>query len=174
MTEYNKNVLKSMLEITKMCLLPELKDKFTSQYLDLDSNQFNEFRYELDENLKALFHLLQQNDEILSNQSRDQSKETLEFRKFFVILCCEQTTECKLYQTKNENFIKHLIKFSENFFEKLAVRSEVLDEAFKYYKEKLITDVWKKNIGAVYGFSRFCEVSLFFLCNAPLNCFWND
>lgn len=157
MTDYNQNVLKAMLEITKMCLLPELKDKFTSQYLDLDSNQFNEFRYELDENLKALFHLLQQNDEILSNQS----KETLEFRTFFVILCCEQTTECKLYQTKNENFIKHLIKFSENCFEKLAVRSEVLEEAFKYYKEKLIKNVWKKNIGAVYGFSRFCEVSFF-------------
>lgn len=157
MTDFNHNVLKSMFEITKMCLLPELKDKFTSQYLDLDSTHFNEFRFELDENLKALFHLIQQNEEILTNQT----KETLEFRTFFVILCCEQTTECTLYQTKNENYVKHLSKFSENCFEKLAVRSELLDEAFKYYKEKLIKDVWKRNIGAVYGFSRFCEVSQF-------------
>lgn len=164
MTDYNHHVLKPIFEIIKMCLLPELKDKFTSQYLDLDSSHFNEFRFELDENLKALFHLInyQQNDEIFTNQT----KETLEFRTFFVILCCEQTTECTLYQTKNENYVKHLSKFSENCFEKLAVRREVLDEAFKYYKEKLIKDVWKRNIGAVYGFSRFCEVSrdFIFLC----------
>lgn len=157
MADINHRVLKPMTEITKSCLLPELKDKFTSQYLDLDSSHFNEFRHELDENLKALFHLIQQNEEILS----DQSTETLEFRKFFVILCCEQTTECTLYQTKNESCVKHLIKFSENRFEKFAVRNDILDGAFQYYKEKLVKDVWKRNIGAVHGFSRFCEVSFF-------------
>lgn len=155
MADINHNVLKPMTDITKSCLLPELKDKFTSQYLDLDSSHFNEFRYELDENLKSLFHLIQQNEDILI----DPTKETLEFRKFFVLLCCEQTTECTLYQTRNENFVKHLIKFSENCFEKLTVKSDLLDEVLRFYKEKLIKDVWKKNIGAVYGFSRFCEVS---------------
>lgn len=156
MAEINR-ALKPMTEITKSCLLPELKYKFTSQYLDLDSNHFNEFRYELDENLKALFHLIQQNEEILI----DQSKECLEFRKFFLILCCEQTSECTLYQTRNENYLKHLIKFSDNCFEKLAVRSDVLDSVLEYYKEKLIKDVWKKNIGAVNSFSKLCEVSFF-------------
>lgn len=137
-------------ELTELCLVPELITDIDAQ--QVESAHFKEFKKILDDNLHLLFDLFQQYESVLL----DKTTETRIFRKNFVLLLCEQSARNVPYKTDQlilQQNVSHLI---DKWFTMMISDKYIFDLVLQHYKKTIKVDVWKKHIGAIYGFHRFC------------------
>ncbi|KAJ6633399.1 hypothetical protein Bhyg_16816, partial [Pseudolycoriella hygida] len=141
------------IELLQLCLLPELITDIDSQLVEPE--HFKEFKRHLDENLHLLFDLLQQHEECLFVNAT----ETQTFRKYFVLMLCEQSAENALHRTDDLMVQQNIAHLIEKWFRKIVSEKSVLELVLQHYKMCIKVDVWKKNIGAIFGFHRFCQLN---------------
>lgn len=157
-----EKINKAALEISEMCLLPSANIDVTKINLATDyKNEFEKFRLSINHNLPILFDIFHKNENILL----EPIKQTQQFRIYFVMILCEQSSSCELFKTENDILIKNIDNLINNYFFKYFLCDDhFLYIIFSIYKQKLNKDMWKENIGCLYGFLRFCEVNnLFFI-----------
>lgn len=152
----NEDIIKVATSQTKGCLVPELNRDMSVEQISVD--HFKSFKVTLNMSLHLLFDLIQQNENVLF----EIKKETESFQINFLLLLCEQTASNTLFQTDEiillQNFNSLLIKHLKKLLESNSIKDKILN----YYKSKLKIDLWKRNIGAIHGFSRFCQVYLLY------------
>lgn len=140
-------------ELIQLCLVPELTTDIDTQ--QIESAHFNEFRQNLDTNLHLLFDLLQQFDSVLF----DQTTETQDFRKNLIVLLCEQSAYNVPYKTEQLILQQNITHLINKWFRKILCEKCIFELVLQYYKKLIRVDVWKKNIGAIFGFHRFCQIN---------------
>lgn len=82
----------------------------------------------------------------------------MQLRYKFLLLICEELASDTIYQTQNTNFLKNFNWLLEKYFLEILRDQKVLEKIFEYYKTTINSKYWQKNIGAVHGFVKFCEV----------------
>lgn len=143
-------------DFIKQCLLPEFDREIGDQQLERDD--FNVFVYGLNQNLRLLFDMISKNEKLLL----ESSEVTKEFRVNFILLLNEQTGSWNApFQTDDLSLLKHLNSLVDQYDVRLLAEKGVLEKCMAFYKERLTAAKWKRNIGAIYGYGRFCEVCLF-------------
>lgn len=150
------NVLKLATELATNCHLPELTVDFDSQ--PFERAHFQKFNELLNSNLHLLLDLIQYNGEILF----EISTETIDFQTNLILLLCEQMKMTD-FQTDQKILQQNIHDLQSRYFQKLLLSQTILKRIFDGYKSKIRVDKWKRNIGAVYGLSAFCEVNLVIL-----------
>lgn len=141
------------IELIQMCLVPELITDIDTQ--QIESAHFKEFKKILDENLHILFDLLHQYESVLF----DKTIETQDFRKNLIILLCEQSAENVPYKTEQLILQQNVIHLIDKWFRKIMSENCIFELVLQYYKKSIKVDVWKKNVGAIFGFHRFCQIN---------------
>lgn len=143
-------------DFIKQCLLPELDREIGEQYLERDD--FNVFVYGLNQNLRLLFDMIAKNEKLLLKSV----EETRAFRVNFILLLNEQTSAWTApFQTEDLSLLNHLNTLVDQYYVRVMADKSVLDKCLAFYKERLTAARWKRNIGALYGYGRFCEVRSF-------------
>lgn len=140
-------------ELIQMCLVPELTTDIDTQ--QVESAHFNEFKQNLDINLHLLFDLLQQFDSVIF----EQTIETQVFRKNLILLLCEQSAQNVPYKTEQLILQQNITHLIDKWFRKTVSEKCIFELVLQYYKKLIRVDVWKKNIGAIFGFHRFCQIN---------------
>lgn len=154
--EINENKIAMATDFIKQCLLPEFDREIGDQQLERDD--FNVFVYGLNQNLRLLFDMISKNEKLLL----ESSEVTKEFRVNFILLLNEQTGSWNApFQTDDLSLLKHLNSLVDQYDVRLLADKGVLEKCMAFYKERLTAAKWKRNIGAIYGYGRFCEVCLF-------------
>lgn len=140
-------------ELVQLCLVPELTTDIDTQ--QIEPAHFVEFKRILDENLHLLFDLIQQCESVLFDETTD----TQVFRKHFILLLCEQSADNVPFKSEQlilQQNVKHLI---DKWFRKILNEKCIFELVLQHYKTLLKVNVWKKNIGAIFGFHRFCQLN---------------
>lgn len=151
--EINEEKIAMASDFIKQCLLPEFDREIGDQPLERDD--FNVFVYGLSQNLRLLFDMISKNEKLLL-RSIDETKE---FRMNFILLLNEQTSSWMApFQTDDLSLLKHLDSLVDQYYARVMGDKGVLEKCLTYYKGRLTAAKWKRNIGAVYGYGRFCEV----------------
>lgn len=150
--------MNKLTDLVSGCLLPELNYGIDENCIS--NNDFNEFRKFLNENLIILFDSMKQFTPIDEYLASDDN-ETKEFRINLILLLCEQTGTNTFYQTDQVKLLNRLELIREHCFNKILDNIDILKSVLKFYKMKLTSKSWKKNYGTIYGFIRFCDVSVF-------------
>lgn len=146
-------------DFIKQCLLPEFDREIGDQPLERDD--FNVFVYGLSQNLRLLFDMISKNGKLLLLTS---AEETQDFRMNFILLLNEQTGSSNApFQTDDLSLLKHLESLVEQYYVRVLADKNILERCLAFYKERLTAAKWKRNIGAVYGYWRFCEVCSMFV-----------
>lgn len=143
-------------EFTKQCLLPELDREIGSQQIERDD--FNLFVYGLEQNLRLLFDMVAKGADTLFKVL----PETETFRIQFVLLLNEQLAGPRAvpFQTLDPSLQSHLRKLFEKYYRGILSDKKTSKAVLELYKSKLTAEKWKKNLGAIYGYDRFCEVRI--------------
>lgn len=143
-------------EFTKQCLLPELERDIGDA--PLEREDFSLYVYGLEQNLRLLYDIVTKNADILFVQSL----ETEPFRINFILLLSEQSG-CRRapFKTEDKTLLAHLQSIVRQRYISILDDDIIFTSVLDKYKSKLRSNTWKKNIGAVYGYERFCEVRLF-------------
>lgn len=145
--------IKLAAEFTQQCLLPELERDIGDQ--PLEREDFNLYVYGLEKNLGLLFDIIGKNADLLFKRI----PETVEFRIHFILVLNEQTGgREEPFHTQNKGLINHLQSMIRQFYCDTIRDRSVFYAVLDYYKSKLNSKNWKKCIGAVHGYNRFCEV----------------
>lgn len=139
-------------ELAQLCLVPELITDIDSQLIE--AVHFKKFKETLDENLHLLFDLLQQNETILFSST----KESQIFRRNFILLLCEQSAQNALYKTDETILQQNITHLLDKWFSNVIKDKCILELVLQHYRTFIKVDVWKKNIGAVFGFHSFCQM----------------
>lgn len=139
-------------ELIQLCLVPELITDIDTQ--QIEAAHFKQFKQILDTNLHLLFDLIQQHESDLF----EKTTATRAFRKDLVILLCEQSAENVPFKTDQVMLQQNVAHLTGKWFREIVNERSVFELVLQHYKGLIKVDVWKKNIGAVYGFHRFCEL----------------
>lgn len=140
-------------EFTKQCLLPELDREIGNE--QLERADFNLYVYGLEQNLRLLFGIISKNGDILFKKI----SETEPFRVHLVLLLNEQSgSRTAPFQTIDRTLLAYANSLILQYYSDLLSDKKIYCAVLDHYKTKLKIDLWKKNIGAVYGYERFCEV----------------
>ena len=148
----DERLIERAIAATKSCLLPPLTRNMDTQ--PIAKQDFNEFRIALDDQLHLLLDILYQNGDLLQVQAFD--NQLTQLRSSLLLLVCEQTEPNTFFQTDQKILIASLEKIlSDNLvnFDDLVLRNVV-----ETYKELLKKDSWKRQLGTVHGFPKFCEI----------------
>lgn len=140
-------------ELIQLCLVPELVTDIETQ--QIEPAHFVEFKRILDENLHLLFDLVQQCESVLF----EKITETEAFRKHFVLLLCEQSAENVPYKTDQLMLQQNVAHLTDKWFRTVMDEKCIVEAVLQHYKTLIKVDVWKKNIGAIFGFHRFCQLN---------------
>lgn len=148
--------------LSEMCMAPKLKVDFTT--IEASEENFTEYRHWLNENLPLLFNIFHKNEAILMAPNNA----NLTFRINFVRIICEQSSICDSFKSDNQQILKNINNLADNYLQKhFFADDDFLHNIFNVYKDNLNKNMWKQNIGSLYGFLRFCEVGLILLCIYP-------
>lgn len=139
-------------ELIQLCLVPELITDIDTQ--QIEAAHFKQFKQILDENLHLLFDLIQQYE----NELFEKTSATQSFRKGLVILLCEQSADNVPFKTDQVMLQQNVVHLTGKWLREILDDRCVLELALQHYKALIKVDVWKKNVGAVFGFHRFCEL----------------
>jgi hypothetical protein len=148
----NENLVERALNASSACLLPPLT-------LDLDTQpiarqDFDDFRVALDDQLHLLLDILYQNGNLLRDKAYD--NQLVELRINLLILTCEQTEPNPFFQTDQKILVTSLGKIID---ENLGSFDDVvIEKVVEKYKESLKKDSWKKQLGMIHSFPKFCEI----------------
>lgn len=140
-------------ELIQLCLVPELITDIDTQ--QIEPAHFKEFKAILNENLHLLFDLLQQYETVLF----EKTIETQVFRKHFVLLLCEQSAQNVPYKTDQLILQQNVTHLTDKWFGKVINEKCIFELVLQHYKTLIKVDVWKKNIGTICGFHRFCQLN---------------
>lgn len=150
--DINHEKLTLAADFTKQCLLPEFDQEIGNQQIDRDD--FKLFVYGLNQNLRLLFDIINKNRDLLFKKI----DETKPFRIAFVLLLCEQTSDGDVpFQTDDKSLLDYLCGLVRKHLHEVLDDKKIYDGVLDTYKSKLRTNIWKKNLGAVYGYERFCQ-----------------
>ncbi|KAG4074300.1 hypothetical protein HA402_008709 [Bradysia odoriphaga] len=138
-------------ELIQLCLVPELITDIDTQ--QIEAAHFKQFKQILDENLHLLFDLIQQYE----NDLFEKTAATQTFRKGLVILLCEQSADNVPFKTDQVMLQQNITNLTNKWL-RVVVDERCLELVLQHYKALIKVDVWKKNIGAIFGFHRFCEL----------------
>lgn len=148
-----EDVINLATGLSEMCMAPKLKIDFT--IVEASDENFKEYRHWLNENLPLLFNIFHKNETILVAPCNA----SLTFRINFVRIICEQSSTCDLFKSNNEQILKNIDNLATNYLRKhFLCDDHFLYSIFNVYKDNLNKNMWKQNIGSLYGFLRFCEV----------------
>ncbi|XP_037911190.1 uncharacterized protein LOC119651609 [Hermetia illucens] len=135
-------------------LVPELLHDIDTHYIQ--DNYYDVFRTNsLDPQLSEIFALLSDQQHLLyKTESR-----AFDLRRLLILLLCEQTASGTIFQTKIKSYLNKLNGLVAKHFQRILHDDEnVVDAVFDYYKGKLRRNHWKKEIGSIHGFQRFCQL----------------
>lgn len=81
---------------------------------------------------------------------------SLQFRKYFILVLCEQSSQDTIFQVDDCTIISTVENLCRLYTKKLIQNDEtLLNNLFDYYHNTLSKDEWKYNIGAISGFLMF-------------------
>lgn len=153
--EINSDTYKLICEQLKQCLLPELDREIGNE--PLVPEDFGIFRYGLEKNLQLLFDIIAKNERLVC-VSFDNNDNT--FRTHFILLLHQQSGHNEApFQIGNESISKQIQFLIDKYYKQLISMPVIYDECLEYYKKRLTSDKWKRNIGAVYGYLQMYKVS---------------
>lgn len=151
--EMSEDTYNLICEQLKQCLLPEFDRDIGNE--PLVKEDFSMFRYGLEMNLQLLFDIIAKNDRLLLEPFDDDNT----FRINFILLVHQQSGDDDApFQTDSRSILKQIRLLTEKYYKKLFSKLEIREECAKFYKDKLKSDIWKRNIGAVYGFVQMNKV----------------
>lgn len=154
--DFNESKITLAAQFTKQCLLPELDRDIGDQ--PLEREDFSMYVYGLEQNLRLLFDIIAKNTDALFARTA----ETEEFRLNFVLLLNEQTGGRNApFQTLDKSLINQLQSLIRQYYSDVLRDRCIVYGVLDYYKSKVTDRNWKKCIGAVHGYERFCEVLIF-------------
>ncbi|XP_028899019.2 uncharacterized protein LOC105216768 isoform X2 [Zeugodacus cucurbitae] len=144
--------LKYLQELVSSCFLPALKEDLDN--VPLNSEHFGSYRQALEIQLPVLYDLLQQNRHWIFSR---EVQESYELFANVIILLSEINAVPTVYRLSNENIQRN----AHNILQEHAPINiaDVEQIVFEYYQNKLIKDVWKKQLGSLHGFVRYLEYS---------------
>lgn len=152
--DFEESKIKLAADFTKQCLLPELDRDIGDQ--PLEREDFGVYVYGLEQNLRLLFDIITKNADLLFARQ----PETEEFRLNFILLLNEQSGRREAaFQTLDSSLKAHLQSLIRQYYDDVLRDRGILYAVLDHYKSKLTEKKWKRCIGAVYGYDRFCEVS---------------
>ncbi|XP_063706949.1 uncharacterized protein LOC134835884 isoform X2 [Culicoides brevitarsis] len=145
------NTIERATKIAGSCILPSLKVKLGEQFID--ETVFLEFKPILQTNLHILLDIFHSNQHELLTIDIN----TLQFRKNFIIVLCEQSTQYNIvFQDKDTDIEYTINNLFRNHVNKLCNEDEkLLQKIFEYYQSTLKKENWKYNIGALNSFPIF-------------------
>lgn len=143
--------------IQKHCILPPLNSDIGSEHID--ASTFEDFRIQLNINLNTLFDTIHENRllECLDTESEGNSLSV-----YLCLLFCEQTSYDIFYQTNEKILLQNIHKLEEPISAYLK-KPHIYKELLFWYKSRIRTNIWKREMGAAHGLARFCEVKLMIL-----------
>lgn len=148
----NEQLVERALNCSSACLLPSLLQDLDTQPISRDD--FNEFRVMLDEQLHLLLDIVYQNRSLLSDQIYD--NQLIQMRINLMLLACEQSESNPFFQTDQKILITSFEKLIKDNF--LHFDDVVIRKCIQRYKDGLSKDNWKKQLGMIYGFPKFCKI----------------
>lgn len=152
--ELDRDKYDMLCEQLKHCLLPELDRDIGDE--QLVKEDFGIFRYGLEMNSQLLFDVIAKKERILLEPFR---KEDNTFRLHFLLFLQQQSGyDGAPFQTDNESILKQIRFLTDKYYKRIASEPAIRNECLKYYKERLTSDKWKRNVGAVYGFLQMVKV----------------
>lgn len=140
-------------ELLEQCLLPEFQRDIGDQALHRDD--FNVFVYGLNKNLRLVFDILGNHRMSLLRPMQENEA----FRANLILLLNEQCGDNNApFQSLDMDVVHFLRKLDAQCYREVLGDQKVYNRCLEYYKERLTALKWKRNIGAVYGYLRFCDV----------------
>lgn len=140
--------------ISAACLLPTLNHDCDSK--PISPADFDEFRIMLDNQLYLLLDQLYQNrDLLLKSEAFD--NQLVQLRVNVFLLACEQTEPNPFFQADQEIIIDSLARLIDLNLQYFKDEKE-MKKIVQAYKDGLKKDCWKKNLGLLHGFPKFCEI----------------
>lgn len=137
----------------KHCLLPEFDREIGNQ--PLDKADFHTFRYGLNMNLQLLLDIITKHEQLILH-SFDENET---FRINFILMLHQQSgNDDAPFQTDSQPILNQLRLLINKHYTKMFTKSQIQTECLNYYKERLTSAKWKKNIGAVYGYIQMYKV----------------
>lgn len=153
--EINSDTYKLICDQLEQCLLPELDRDIGNEPLERDD--FGIFRYGLEKNLQLLFDITAKNERLI-RESFDDNDNT--FRVNFILLLHQQSGHDEAaFQIENESILKQIRFLIDKYYKQLISIPDIRSKCLEYYKKRLTTDKWKRNVGAVYGYLQMYTVS---------------
>lgn len=142
-------------ELVENCLLPV---GTTMENHPDPVSYYEAFRHSLNFNLEVLFDILAKNESLMVDYDSD--GETLELRVNLVRLFCEQSAVKSNFQTDNKPLLDNLNRLIMKYFHRMMKDDvKIFNTLLTLYKKQLTKDEWRRHLGSVYGFERFCCVS---------------
>lgn len=156
-----RDKIKLCTELIQQCLVAKLNQDIGVN--QIDSNQFNTYRNILNGNLHLVFDLLHQNKELLLiNDNEDYTELLRPLQMNLVLMLCEQTAVNTVYQTDQMVLRQTLEQLMKEHFMEMLRNEQIFLDVLNHYKSLIKVNEWKRYIGAVFGFSQFCNVKWLF------------
>ena len=153
--------LLQMTELIKSCLVPQLNfDIGTNQ---IESDLFLTFRQILNKNLELIFDFLSSTPGWSKTERQTaEYDQAVQLQTNLLLLYCEQYSKYAPFQTDNRLLLNEL-EHQWHRCQRNHLMGSVQVETFKYYKENIKADTWKRNLGACHSLAKYSEVRTFFL-----------
>lgn len=138
------------VELLDKCLLPELQIEIGSDLLD--ASHFDGFRQIFDRNFRQI---ISESNAIFTGHDDDH------IRRLLLILCeqSEQRVSSYIYQSHADDIrqgIQRLLHESYNL--DLWTKTEMIDHLIAWYRQRITSKKWLRQLGAIHGFVTFCQV----------------
>lgn len=140
------------LHCSVACLLPPLTDDFDTK--PMTNEIFKEFRSILVEKLYLLLDILYQNSNLLNDYANDLRMVQLQANLF--LLTCEQCEPNPYFQTDQKILIDSLENLISDHLKNFDTK--VIQKVIETYKKGLRQETWKRSLGLVHGFPKFCDL----------------
>lgn len=148
----DQQLIERTLKIIETCIVPSLEFDFDTQ--PIGNKDFKLFRTALDDQLHLLLDILYQNGNLLRDQDFD--NQGIELKCNFILLACEQTEMNELFQSEQKILVSTINKLLIDNFKNFP--ANVIKSTIDKFKEKLSKNSWKRSLGSIFGFVRFCEI----------------
>lgn len=147
-------IFERALSTSEACLLPPLSQDLDTNPINHDD--FNEFRNMLNDQLHLLLDILYQNGNLLREKTFD--NQLVQLRVNLLLITCEQAAPNAFYRSDQNILVTSLWKITDDNL--VHFDGAVLRKVLQTYKDGLGKDRWKKHLGLVHGFPKFCEILL--------------
>lgn len=150
----DERIIERALSASSACLLPALSADFDSMVIHKDV--FNDFRFMLDDQLMLLLDILYQNGNLLRDKAHD--NQLVQLRVNILILACEQTEANPFFLSEQKILFNSLARLLDDNF--IHFDDVVIRRSIETYKNGLKKNSWKKQLGMIHSFAKFCEIIL--------------